>query len=123
MVSRRWESMGFGPKTPDVESGVTKVKDLIELLYPERSTPASLELFGQTARALLTARAALTFENVQKFWADPDWRNWVMARWPEKMSGPWDAIEGSVSLDALDPDFAWLVRDRIRASQSFDDSL
>ena len=86
--------MGFGPKAPSVDSGVQAVKDLIELLYPERATPAVLELFAASARALLTAKAALSFENIQRFWQDPEWREWIQSRWQTPFDGPWDRFPG-----------------------------
>lgn len=112
--------MGFGPQAPDVESGVRAVKDLIELLYPDRATTSALALFGETARALLSAKAPLTFENVDRFWKDPEWREWIMGRWPEALPGPWEGHGGSAVDPAdLDQDFAWLIQDRIQAGHGF----
>lgn len=108
--------MGFGPKAPDVESGVQAVRDLIELLYPDRATDRVLELMGETARALLTAKAALTFENIGRFWQNPAWRRDIMSRWATPLSGPWDVV-GHRPADPrdLDPDFGWLINDRIQS--------
>ncbi|PSR20967.1 MAG: hypothetical protein C7B45_12790 [Sulfobacillus acidophilus] len=112
--------MGFGPKASSVESGVRAVKDLIELLYPEHATASSLSLVEHSTRALLSAGAALTFENIDRFWRDPKWRAEIMKLWPEPISGPWDSHDNQVlSPDALDKDFGWLLRDRIQATQSF----
>lgn len=112
--------MGFGPKTPSVESGVQAVKALIELLYPEHATVGALSLLEHSTRALLSAKAALTFENIDRFWRDPQWRTEIMRMWPERISGPWDAHDNEALLpDAMDKDFGWLIRDRIQAAQSF----
>ncbi|NMP21324.1 hypothetical protein [Sulfobacillus harzensis] len=109
--------MGFGPKTSSIESGVQAVRDLIDLLYPERATPTVLDLFGQSARALLTAKAALTFENIDRFWRDPAWRDWIQARWAKPISGPWESLSGqAVDPTDLDPDFGWLIADRLAAA-------
>lgn len=114
--------MGFGPKAPDVNAGVQAVKNLIELLYPDRASRSVLELLGSSARALLTAKAPLTFENIARFWQDPDWRQWIMDRWPESLTGPWNDITGAVEPEELDPDFGWLLADRIAAGKNFDPS-
>lgn len=108
--------MGFGPKASSVDAGVQAVRDLIELLYPDQATPKVLDLFGETARALLTAKAALTFENIDRFWQNPEWRQWVRERWPEPLPGPWDSYAGqAVEPKELDPDFGWLIADRLAA--------
>ena len=112
--------MGFGPKATSVDDGVQAVRDLIELLYPERADAAVLDLVGSTARALLGAKAALSFENMQRFWIDPEWRDWILARLPAPLGGPWDARRGeAVNLDSLHPDFGWLIRDRLSATEHF----
>ena len=111
--------MGFGPKAPDIESGVKAVQDLIELLYPERAKRPTLTLFGQCARALLTAKAPLTFENIERLLTDPEWRSWIQNRWPDPVTGPWDGTESAVINPAdLDENFNWLLKDRINANRS-----
>ena len=114
--------MGFGPKTPDVESGVQAVAELMELLYPERSTPQALMLLRASARALLSAKAPLTFDNIARFWQDPQWRRWIQGRWDSPLPGPWDGWD-SVSVDPsqLDPNFGWLLADRIAANRESDE--
>lgn len=110
--------MGFGPRMPDIESGVKAVTDLIELLYPERSTPEAIEWLAASARALLSARAALTFANIDRFWRDPDWRKWILDRVPQATPGPWDAYrQQSVAPSDLDQNFGWLVQDRLEATR------
>lgn len=112
--------MGFGPKVSTVESGVQAVKGLIELLYPKRATPTVLSLIEHSARALLSANVALTFENIDRFWRDPDWRAEVKRRWPQPITGPWDAHDQEVLVpDTMDTDFGWLIQDRIQATQTF----
>lgn len=115
-------ALGFGPKAPDVDSGVQAVKDLIALLYPDRATDRVLDLFASSARALLTAKAALSFENIARLWRDPDWRAWIMDRWDKPLEGPWTEREGEVvEPDSLDPDFGWLIADRLSASAPLQD--
>lgn len=112
--------MGFGPKAGSVETGVQAVRDLMELLYPDAVSPQVLDLFGETARALLTAKAALSFENLDRFWQDATWRAWIASRWPSPLTGPWDAYpDQSVNPADLNPQFGALIADRIRASQAF----
>lgn len=112
--------MGFGPKAGSVEGGVQAVRDLIELLYPERAEAEVLDLVGSTARALLTAKAALSFENIQRFWIDSEWRDWILARAKDPLRGPWDAHRGQgVDPESLNPDFGWLIRDRLSATEHF----
>ena len=112
--------MGFGPKAGSVEDGVQAVRDLMELLYPERAGAEVLDLVGSTARALLTAKAALSFENIQRFWIDPAWRDWILARPDKPLPGPWDAHRGQpVDPASLNPDFGWLIRDRLSATEHF----
>lgn len=114
--------MGFGPKAPDIESGVQAVAELIELLYPERSTPKALTLLRASARALLSAKAPLTFDNIARFWQDPEWRGWIQERWDQPLPGPWDAwAKASVNPSQLDSDFGWLLADRIAANRESDE--
>lgn len=108
--------MGFGPKPPSVDAGVEAVQNLIELLYPDRADPDVLALLGASARALLTARASLTFGNIARFWQDPEWRTWIMTRWPTPIAGPWDAVgTRAVEPSELNQNFGWLVADRLAA--------
>ncbi|MCY0878320.1 MAG: hypothetical protein OWU84_05215 [Firmicutes bacterium] len=113
--------MGFGPKAPDVESGVQAVKDLIALLYPERATPKVLHLVGESARLILEAKAALTFENIARVWRDPEWRQWLLGRTSSEATAAFWNPYGSQALDpaALDSDFGWLIADRLKATQEF----
>jgi hypothetical protein len=116
--------MGFGPKARSVDAGVEAVQNLIALLYPERATPEVLELLGASTRALLTAKAALTFENIARFWEDPEWRAWIISRWEAPLPGPWDnAGTHTVSPAELNQHFGWLIADRIAAGRESDDSL
>ncbi len=111
--------MGFGPKMTSVESGVQAVRDLIELLYPERATDKALSLLEYSTRALLSARAALTFENIDRFWRDPQWRSEIMQRWSQPIPGPCDSHDNQALVpDTMDKDFGWLIRDRIQAAHS-----
>lgn len=114
--------MGFGPTAPDVESGVEAVKNLMELLYPEYATTEVLNLFEASARALLTAKAPLTFENINRLWRDPAWRQWIMERWPSRLAGPWDKY-AQIPVDPhdLNPAFGALIQDRITASAALVD--
>lgn len=115
--------MGFGPKANSVEAGVTAVRELILLLYPEQAEPEVLELFGETARALLSAKAPLSFETIQRFWSDAEWRAWLTSRWQEPLPGPWTGKEGvPVQPRDLHPVFGALIQDRLEAAQSFFDS-
>ncbi|MCY0897416.1 MAG: hypothetical protein OWU33_00535 [Firmicutes bacterium] len=113
--------MGFGPRTPDVESGVNAVKDLIALLYPERATPQALALFEHSARLLLQARAALTFENIARLWQDPVWRQWLLDRAsPTPDAAFWQPYrDRAVALAELDADFDWLIKDRLAQNEEF----
>jgi len=106
--------MGFGPKLPDVESGVEAVTHLISLLYPEHATPRALDLLGHTTRALLAANVPLTFAALDRFWRDGEWRQWVMGRWRAPLAGPWDGLgPAGLAPDTLDADFGWILADRL----------
>ncbi len=105
--------MGFGPKAPDPQSGAQAVVDVVTTLYPEHSTPGCVSVLKSLAQTLLSAKAALSFETMAKFLDDPDWRQDILAR----VSHPdprWDQWAGqSIVPDSLDPEFAWLLRDRL----------
>lgn len=105
--------MGFGPKSPDPQQGAQAVVDIVTTLYPEHSTETCLEVLRSLAESLLVARAALSFETMAKFLADPAWRKDILNRLPNPDSRwtPWDGKP--IDPDVLDRDFAWLLRDRL----------
>lgn len=105
--------MGFGPKAPDPQRGAQAVVDIVTTLYPERSTETCLLVLKSLAEALLVARAALSFETMAKFLADPAWRQDILGRVPNP-DPRWNTWDGKpIDPDMLDPDFAWLLRDRL----------
>ncbi|MHB1610289.1 MAG: hypothetical protein ACYCT0_01200 [Sulfobacillus sp.] len=106
--------MGFGPKASDPESGAQAAVDIINMLYPERSTPRSQEVLRSLALVILKAKAALSFDNMARFLSDPDWREDLLRRAGDQ-SPNWIDWHGRVILaQELDPDFAWLLNDRLK---------
>lgn len=109
--------MGFGPKAPDAAAARQAVRDLIALLYPERATPAALDALERLTAALLEAKVPLSFARIQQFLADPNWRQWVLERAPAARPA-WEPYAGrTIAAEELDPDFAWLLADRLAAGE------
>lgn len=107
--------MGFGPKVPDAASGASRVREIVALLYPERATPAALDWFERLARVLLESREELSFSHILRFLVDPDWRREVLSKSPAG-DNPWPAFgDRPIAPAELDPDFAWLLEDRLAA--------
>lgn len=113
--------MGFGPKAPDVESGVAHVRELIDMLYPEHATPRALDILSQLTRILLTARVPLSFAHIHRLLQDDTWRHWVEERLPEPLPAPWTHEQGPIDPTRLDPDFGWLLADRLEAARQLDE--
>ncbi|MDA8194340.1 MAG: hypothetical protein M0Z53_10130 [Thermaerobacter sp.] len=110
--------MGFGPKARDIASGVDAVKQIVALLYPERSTDQALAMLSALAEVLLTAQVPLSFEHMARFLRDPAYRHWALQRLPEPLDGFWTLYAGrAVPEQALDPDFAWLLADRLQTAR------
>ncbi|WP_020375678.1 hypothetical protein [Sulfobacillus thermosulfidooxidans] len=107
--------MGFGPSTGDPQSGVKAVIDLIDLLYPERSTPSLKRWLEAICEPLLTAHAPLAFDTIARFLSQQDFRQYILAQ--PGIAGHWQtlwyAYEGSIDPEQLDPDLAWLIHDRL----------
>lgn len=113
--------MGFGPKPSSVTAGVQAVRDLIELLYPERASKNTLKVLEDTTRALLTAKVPLSFENMDRFWRDVAWRQFVLARIETDREGPWDAYPATgVSPATVDQNFGWLIDDRLNSGSDWE---
>lgn len=105
--------MGFGPKASDPQQGAQAVVDIVTTLYPEHSTETCLQVLRSLAESLLVARAALSFETMARFLADPNWRKDILSRIPSP-DPRWDAWDGEpIDPELLDRDFAWLLRDRL----------
>lgn len=114
--------MGFGPKTPDIESGVQAIKEIVTLLYPEHSTAHCLDTLAAIARAILMAQASLSFETIDQFLRNPEWRQWVLDRTTADIQKAWGFAQGQVlDPNQLDQDFGWLLRDRLDALKDFPD--
>lgn len=110
--------MGFGPRASNVAQGVQAVEEIVRLLYPERATERAVWILGRIAEALLAARVALHFQHIDRFLRDPDWRQWVLSRIEPSRPGFWDLYPGeALEPDQLDPDFGWLVADRLQTTQ------
>ncbi len=110
--------MGFGPHLRDRDDAVQAVVDIVSLLYPERATPCALSLLAAIARTLLTAGEPLEFMAMARFLSDPDWRHAVLADAPDQ-APKWSAQTGqAIDPAALNPDFAWLLRDRLNAGDN-----
>lgn len=107
--------MGFGPTQPDAASAARAVRSIIELLYPERATPHALHVLDQLVGTLLRAKVPISFTMMQRFLQDPKWRAEILSTLPGD-SQTWSSYEGrSIDSDALDPNFGWLLRDRLAA--------
>lgn len=107
--------MGFGPSLPSDKQAVQAVLDIVALLYPERATTEALSVLKSVSSVLLAARAPMSFESIDRFLANPDWRQHILERAPEHESD-WAQYAGrSIPPTDLDADFAWLLGDRLRA--------
>lgn len=107
--------MGFGPTVPDRDQALRAIGEIVSTLYPERATPSALAALKDVARALLAARAPLSFHTIDRFLGDPGWRAYLLTRAPDQAPA-WERQAGlKIAPEALDPDFAWLLRDRLAA--------
>jgi len=107
--------MGFGPNLPDTHQAVRAVLDIVSLLYPERATDEALAVLQAIASVVLQAKAPMSFESIQRFLDTPDWREQLLERAPEERPA-WDRYRGqAIAPAALDPNFAWLLTDRLQA--------
>lgn len=107
--------MGFGPNLPSTRQAVQAVLDIVGLLYPERATQSALSVLEDISTILLEAKAPMSFQSIQRLLASPAWREDILARAPDR-HGRLSTYAGKVIDPAwLDPDFAWLLHDRLKA--------
>jgi len=109
--------MGFGPRARDRDAARAAIRDLLTLLYPERATDSALRVIDRLATLLLDNGAPLSFRSMARVLADAAWRASLLARSPD--SRPFfEPYTGLVIAPRdLDPDFAWLLSDRLEASE------
>jgi len=117
-ASRKLEvnrNMGFGPNLPSRREAVQAILDIVSLLYPERATQSALAVLEGIALVLLQAKAPMSFESIDRFLADPGWRSTLLET-AATSEEPWQRYTGlAIDPNDLDPDFAWLVNDRLKA--------
>ncbi|POB10360.1 MAG: hypothetical protein C7B44_13010 [Sulfobacillus thermosulfidooxidans] len=107
--------MGFGPTTNDPQKGVQAILDLVELLYPERSTASCQTWLGHISLAVLSAHAPLSFVTIDRFLKDAEYRSMILSHpaVPEALAELWKDFSGPLDASQLDPDLAWLINDRL----------
>lgn len=118
--------MGFGPSTSDPQSGAQAVIDLIDLLYPERSTPPVRRWLRAICEPLLASHAPLAFDTISRFLSQPDFRRDILEHdnVDRKWRQLWAPYQGSINPNQLDANLAWLIHDRlIAAAQSEGDKF
>lgn len=109
--------MGFGPTVPDRDEALRAIGEIVSALYPERATPSALAALKHVAATILAARAPLSFQTIDRFLRDPDWRAFLLSRAPDQ-APDWASTAGRpIAPQALDPDFAWLLQDRLAANE------
>ena len=108
--------LGFGPRARDGDGARKAISDLILLLYPEHATPAALAALDRLSALLLESGAPLSFRSMDRLLRDPAWREQLLDRAPD--SRPAFAWAAGVPIlpSELDPDFAWLLQDRLAAA-------
>lgn len=105
--------MGFGPTAPDANHAIQAIREIVALLYPQYATLPALGVLENIARALLDAKIALSFTNIARFLADPEWRQGIIRQSPE-VARQWQTYLGqSIPAERLDPDFAAFLSDRL----------
>ncbi len=109
--------MGFGPSAHDPQEGAKAIVDLVELLYPERSTPNLKKWLGSISQAILAAHAPLAFTTIARFLSDESFRRFILERASGTAGGTdiWDAYTGAIDPCSLDDNLAWLITDRLEA--------
>jgi hypothetical protein len=108
--------MGFGPRARDEEAARQAVRDIVELLYPDRATPSCLDVLDRLAVALWRGGRRISFEAMARFLADPKFRAEVLDGTAE--AGRWTSWAGRpIAPESLDADFAALLSDRLTASR------
>jgi hypothetical protein len=84
-------------------------------LYPERATPHALEVLDRLVTLLLDSGAPLSFRSMDRLLADPAWRQTLLERAPASRPFFASAADAPIPPSRLDPDFAWLLHDRLAA--------
>lgn len=115
--------MGFGPRARDREAARTAIRELIEVLYPERATPAALHVLDQMATLLLDNGAPLSFRSMHRLLENPAWREELLTRSPDTRAFFSPYTGQAIDAATLDPDFAWLLADRLSADPNRDSPL
>lgn len=112
--------MGFGPSLPDSDQAIRAVREVVELVYPQWATAETLAAVERIAAALLEAKAPLSFEKMDRFLRDPDWREIILERAP-KAAPAWASERGRAILPrSLDPALEQLLQDRLKAASEWD---
>lgn len=105
--------MGFGPQAPNAASGAEAVVNIVSILYPEHATVDCQAVLRSLALAILEAKAALSFETMSRFLADPQWREEILSRGTNP-SDVWNQWRGHpIKPEMLDPDFSWILKERL----------
>jgi hypothetical protein len=112
--------MGFGPRARDREAARTAIRELIEVLYPERATPGALRVLDQMATLLIDNGAPLSFRSMARLLGNPDWRGSLLTRSPDTCAFFAPYAGRAIDAEWLDPDFAWLLCDRLQADPDGD---
>jgi hypothetical protein len=106
--------MGFGPRARNEEAARQAVRDIVELLYPERATAECLAVLDRLAVALWRGGRPVSFPAMARFLADPTYRAKVLDQSPEAPRwAPWG--DRPIAPETLNADFAALLSERLAA--------